>query len=73
MANLNTGSIVWILLAIVSFIIAALALSGVILARDMTGRVIYGVLWTAIGLSWIGRYVVVRRKAEQEKHEDQRS
>ena len=41
---------------IVCFVIAALALTGVILRDDVTGRVIFGVMWTALGFVWLGSY-----------------
>jgi hypothetical protein len=72
MSKPEKGSIVWLLLALVSLTIAALAFAGVILSRDMTGRLIYGILWTALSLSWIGRYVVARKKAEQTKRKGRR-
>jgi hypothetical protein len=41
---------------VVCFIIAALALTGVILRDDVTGRVIFGVVWMALGFVWLGSY-----------------
>ena len=41
---------------VVCFVIAALALTGVILRNDITGRVIFGVVWTALGFVWLGAY-----------------
>lgn len=63
MANSAGGSIVWVLLALVSFTIAFLAASGRILADDVTGRWIYGVGWTLIGTAWLARYLIEQRKA----------
>jgi len=54
--------LVWILLSGVSFTIAFLALGGVILSRDATGRLIYGILWSLVGLGWLARYIIPRRK-----------
>jgi len=53
---------VWLLLAIISMVIALLAALGVLFADDTNGRIIYGILWTAIGLSWLGRYFVARKQ-----------
>ena len=50
--------VVWILLAVTSYCIAILAALGLILADDVTGRLIYGILWFIIGSSWLGRYFV---------------
>ena len=41
---------------VVCFVIAALALTGVILRDDVTGRVIFGAVWTALGCVWLGSY-----------------
>lgn len=62
MSEKNTGSIIWLALAIISFAISLLALFGVILSNDGIGRLIYGVLWISIGLSWVGRYVIAKSK-----------
>ena len=62
MKERSRGSVVWLFLAAISFFIALLAAFGVILASDGTGRLIYGVLWGLIGLGWLGRYFVVRKK-----------
>jgi len=42
--------------AVICFGIAVLALTGVILAGDLTGRIIFGVVWTALGIVWLGSY-----------------
>jgi hypothetical protein len=62
MDNRKAQSMVWMLLALVSFVIAVLAFSGTILADDTVGKVIYGVLWSAIGLAWLGRYFISRKR-----------
>ena len=46
----------FLLTMIVCFVIAAVAFSGVILRDDVVGRVIFGVVWTALGLVWLGSY-----------------
>lgn len=38
------------------FSIAAIAFAGIILPADMVGRVIFGIVWTAIGFIWLGWY-----------------
>jgi len=42
--------------AIICFVIAALAFAGVILVGDWVGRVIFGVVWVALGIVWLGSY-----------------
>ena len=46
----------FLLAMIVCFVIAAVAFSGIILRDDVVGRVIFGVVWTALGLVWLGSY-----------------
>jgi len=41
--------------AITCFVIAALAFAGV-LVGDWVGRVIFGVVWVALGIVWLGSY-----------------
>ena len=57
-----TRQIVWLLLAAVCLVIALLAALGIILADDTTGRLIYTIAWTAIGLGWIGRYLIGQKR-----------
>ena len=57
------GSVVWLLLAGVSFSVAALAAFGVVLASDVVGRLIFATAWGAIGIAWTGRYLVWRRQS----------
>jgi hypothetical protein len=59
------GLIVWLLLAAVSFAISVLAISGVILKNDTVGQVIWCVMWGLVGISWLGRFYVERKKAQQ--------
>ncbi|MCK8115926.1 hypothetical protein [Anaerosoma tenue] len=42
--------------AVVCFGIAVLALTGVILAGDVVGRIIFGAVWIAVGIVWLGSY-----------------
>jgi hypothetical protein len=61
-SKIRKASIVWILLALVSFTIAFMASLGVILAKDTTGKIIYAVMWCAVGAGWLGRFFIERRK-----------
>jgi len=56
------GTVVWTLLALVSFTIAALTYCEVILRGDTTGRYIYTILWSLVGLAWLGRLVMWRKQ-----------
>jgi len=47
---------------VICFVIAILAYSGVILRHDTTGRVIFGVVWTVLGVVWLGWYVSSSRR-----------
>lgn len=67
MAKQGKGPIVWILLAAVCFVVAALAGAGMILRSDSIGRLIYGVLWSLIGVSWLGRYFIARRREQLQR------
>jgi hypothetical protein len=42
--------------AVICFAIAALAVVGVILAGDLVGRLVFGVVWVAVGVVWLGSY-----------------
>lgn len=41
---------------VVCLVIAALAFSGLILRGDFVGRMIFGVVWSVLGLVWLGSY-----------------
>jgi len=40
----------------VSFLISAVTFSGLILGADVTGRVIFGLVWAVLGVVWLGFY-----------------
>ena len=42
--------------AMVCFGIAALSFAGVILSADLTGRLIFGIVWVGVGVVWLGSY-----------------
>jgi hypothetical protein len=53
---------------LVCFAIAALALSGVILREDAVGRAVFGLVWTALGIVWLGFYLGgFRRRVRDER------
>jgi hypothetical protein len=55
----------YLLLMIICFAIAILSFAGVILQSDMTGRVIFGLVWAFVGIGWLGRYVTWVRKEKR--------
>lgn len=63
MLRARDGSALWVLMAVLSIAIAALALSGAIFAHDLGGRLIYGLIWSAVGIGWLSRYILARKAA----------
>jgi hypothetical protein len=45
-----------LIMAIICFAIALVPLLGLVLADDLTGRLIFAGAWTLLGLVWIGNY-----------------
>ena len=37
-------------------LISVLAFGGLILKGDVTGRILFGVVWAALGIVWLGSY-----------------
>jgi hypothetical protein len=54
----------------ICFIIAALALGGVILRADAPGRLIFGAVWILIGVVWLGWYVSGFRRSRSRETDD---
>ena len=42
--------------AVICFAISATAFGGVILRLDATGRAVFGIVWAALGVIWLGSY-----------------
>ena len=57
MANGGSRSFTWLLLAIVSFVIAILSFVGILAAEIPTARWIFGFLFIGIGIFWVVRYM----------------
>jgi len=57
--------------SVVCFLISVVAFSGLILKSDVTGRVIFGVVWAALGVVWLGSYfgAFFRRAAGSPKND----
>jgi hypothetical protein len=64
MADGSSKSFLWLLLAIVSFVMAVLSISGVLLADDPAGRWVFGIVWIGIGILWVVRFTRPTKKKE---------
>ena len=67
MAKWNIKPKHFVIAMIVSFIIAAIIFSGVILKNDVVGRFIFGFVWLIVGIVWLGQYQYFRTKKKEEK------
>ncbi len=47
---------VFLAAAVMCFGIAAVALTGVVLGGDLVGRLVFGAVWIALGIVWLGSY-----------------
>ena len=56
-------------LSIVSLIVATMFYSGIVLAEDITGRLIIGSVWLLVSAGWFGQYLH-KLKLEQTKISD---
>ena len=55
----------YLIAVIVSFVIAVISFSGVILKNDLVGRLIFGFVWVIIGIGWLGHYFNLKNKEKQ--------
>jgi DNA-binding CsgD family transcriptional regulator len=62
----------YVIAAVVSFLIAVINLSGLVLRDDLMGRLIIGAIWSAVGIGWSSRYYYVRLKAREREVRDLR-
>jgi hypothetical protein len=46
----------FVALSLACFAISVVAFSGLILTSDVIGRIIFGVVWAALGVVWLGSY-----------------
>jgi len=54
--------------AVVCVGVAALSFTGVILAGDSVGRIIFGIVWVALGIVWLGSCFGVFSSHSQGSH-----
>ena len=52
--------------ALVPWVIAVISFFGIILSGDATGRLIFGVVWTLIGVLWWGQYFQAKKRSSSE-------
>lgn len=57
MAEEGSKSFTWLLLAIVSFVIAILSFAGILAAQVPVLRWIFGFVFIALGILWVVRYM----------------
>jgi hypothetical protein len=62
MAKWNMKLKYYMFAMIVSFVIAAISFSGVILKNDLVGRLIFGFVWVIVGIGWLGQYLNLKNK-----------
>ncbi len=62
MAKWNMKPEHYMIAMIVSFVIAAISFSGVILKNDVVGRLIFGFVWVIVGIGWLGQYFNLKNK-----------
>ncbi len=66
MPKQNMRRVIWIALAVVCFVMAGLSFTGVVLRQDTTNsKLMFGIIWTLVGVSWLGRYFAEKKKQEQ--------
>ena len=53
--------------------IAAISFSGLILKTDYAGRAIFGSAWGALGVVWLGKYLIGGRDSRRSKAGDTES
>jgi hypothetical protein len=61
MAESPLKPLFYLLLVIISLVIAVISFFGVILKDDLTGRIIFGTVWTFVAVIWTGYYLKSRK------------
>jgi hypothetical protein len=57
MAEEGPKSFTWLLLAIISFVIAILSFAGILASQVPVARWIFGIVFIALGILWVVRYM----------------
>jgi uncharacterized membrane protein HdeD (DUF308 family) len=62
MARIKVGTTLSLWLTAICAVIAVVSFFGLILKDDMVGRLIFGTVWTLVGIYWIGSYFVAKKR-----------
>jgi hypothetical protein len=62
MSGIKVGATLSLWLAAISAVIATVSLFGLILQDDIIGRLIFGTVWTLVGVYWIGSYLTAKNR-----------
>ena len=55
----------YVIAAVISFLIAAINFSGIVLRDDVPGRFIVGAVWSVVGIAWSSRYYYARLRTRE--------
>lgn len=50
-----------IVLAIVSFVVAAMPAAGLVMKSDAVGRFIFTAVWILVGIAWLGQFLHAKK------------
>lgn len=50
-----------IVLAIVSFVVAAMPAAGLVMKSDAVGRFIFTAVWILVGFAWLGQFLHAKK------------
>ena len=65
MAKWNMKPKHYMIITVVSFVIAGIIFSGAILKNDVVGRLIFGFVWVIVGIVWLGQYFHSKNKKRE--------
>ncbi len=66
-------TVVWVLLAAGCFIMGGLSLAGIVSTAEGNERFLFGIGWILIGVGWLGRYYIAKKKWQRDADEDRGS
>jgi hypothetical protein len=55
-----------IVMAVVSFAVAAVPATGLVMKSDAVGRIIFTVAWVLVGIAWLGQLLHARKSGAHE-------
>lgn len=50
-----------LLLGVVSFVVAAVPATGLVMKSDVVGRLIFTVVWILVGMAWLGQLLHAKK------------